>query len=119
MTSRRFLCFVFEILSKLIVLRNYDILEGDGEFKYLRSMRIEQVEEENITKLLNERDHKMEELESFKKETPKSLWSQELNEFKERVENIIDSFDIALVSCGGYANPICSFIYEKKGLPCC
>ena len=37
----------------------------------------------------------------------------ELNEFKERVENIIDSFDIALVSCGGYANPICSFIYEK------
>ena len=26
---------------------------------------------------------------------------------------MIDTFDIALVSCGGYANPICSFIYEK------
>jgi hypothetical protein len=37
----------------------------------------------------------------------------EFNDFKYRVEQIIDNFDVALVSCGGYANPICSFIYEK------
>ena len=29
------------------------------------------------------------------------------------MEQVIDQFDVALVSCGGYANPICSFIYEN------
>lgn len=37
----------------------------------------------------------------------------EFEDFKKSVERMIDTFDIALVSCGGYANPICSFIYEK------
>jgi len=36
----------------------------------------------------------------------------EFVEFTQRVESVIDQFDVALVSCGGYANPICSFIYE-------
>ena len=37
----------------------------------------------------------------------------EFDDFKSRVEQVIDQFDVALVSCGGYANPICSFIYEN------
>jgi len=36
----------------------------------------------------------------------------ELNEFKKRIENIKNDFDIALVSCGGYGNPILSKIYD-------
>jgi hypothetical protein len=37
----------------------------------------------------------------------------EFEEFKNNVNEIIDKFDVALVSCGGYANPICSHIYSK------
>jgi hypothetical protein len=44
---------------------------------------------------------------------PSRGFTVEFQEFKENVDRLIDSFDIALVSCGGYANPICSFIYEK------
>ena len=31
---------------------------------------------------------------------------EELNDFTSRVEAVKDSFDVALVSCGGYGNPI-------------
>lgn len=37
----------------------------------------------------------------------------EFEDFKNNVDEIIDKFDIALVSCGGYANPICSHIFSK------
>ena len=36
----------------------------------------------------------------------------EFNEFVKRIEEIKDSFDVALCSCGGYGNPICGAIYD-------
>jgi len=37
----------------------------------------------------------------------------EFDNFKKKVDNILNDFDVALVSCGGYANPICAHIYMK------
>lgn len=37
----------------------------------------------------------------------------EMEEFKQKVDKIMPDFDVALVSCGGYGNPICAHIYEK------
>ena len=37
---------------------------------------------------------------------------EELEDFVENVRNVKDSFDIALCSCGGYGNAICSAIYD-------
>jgi hypothetical protein len=37
---------------------------------------------------------------------------QELDEFANRVEAVKDTFDVALVSCGGYGNPILGRIYD-------
>ena len=42
----------------LLKARNYDVMDGDEEYKYLRGMRIEQVEEENVAKLLKEKEQK-------------------------------------------------------------
>lgn len=39
-------------------------------------------------------------------------FSQELNDFSNRIEAVKDTFDIALVSCGGYGNPILGRIYD-------
>ena len=39
---------------------------------------------------------------------------EELADFVENVRNIKDSFDIALCSCGGYGNAICSAIYDMN-----
>lgn len=36
-----------------------------------------------------------------------------LNDFKEKINNITDNYDIALVSCGGYGNLVCSYIYTS------
>jgi hypothetical protein len=38
----------------------------------------------------------------------------ELNEFVAKINLIKDSFDIALVSCGGYGNLVCSEIYKMN-----
>lgn len=39
-------------------------------------------------------------------------FSQELNDFAKRIEDVKDTFDVALVSCGGYGNPILGRIYD-------
>tara|TARA_B110000483_G_scaffold240497_1_gene321234 strand:- start:8229 stop:10025 length:1797 start_codon:yes stop_codon:yes gene_type:complete len=36
----------------------------------------------------------------------------EFEKFVEKIQNIKDTFDVALCSCGGYGNPICSAIYD-------
>jgi hypothetical protein len=38
----------------------------------------------------------------------------ELNNFVNKIKNIKDTFDIALLSCGGYGNLLCSEIYNMN-----
>jgi hypothetical protein len=38
----------------------------------------------------------------------------EFDNFKKRLSTKLDEFDIALVSCGGYGNPICAYLYENN-----
>ena len=38
----------------------------------------------------------------------------ELLEFQHNIDAILDDFDVALLSCGGYANPIASYIFSQK-----
>lgn len=66
----------------LLKARNYDVMDGDEEYKYLRGMRIEQVEEENVAKLLKEKDEKMKEFEILKNTKLKDMWKSELKELK-------------------------------------
>ena len=44
---------------------------------------------------------------------PSETFYYEFDRFKQRVDERLNYFDVALVSCGGYANPICSHIYLK------
>lgn len=39
----------------------------------------------------------------------------EFREFTAKLDRIRDQFDVALVSCGGYGNPVCNYIYESCG----
>ena len=64
--------------------RDFDIIDNDKEYKYLRCMRMEEVEEENIAKLMDECDKKMLEMEILKNETPMSMWLKELAIVKEQ-----------------------------------
>ena len=62
----------------LLKARNYAIIDEDPEYKYLRTMRMEQVEEENIQKLRNERDIKRAELQILREKTIEMIWIEEL-----------------------------------------
>ena len=59
--------------------KGYDIIGDDTEYKYLRSMPIDSVEEENYNKLLTQKGQKEEELEKIKKKTIEQMWLEELN----------------------------------------
>ena len=67
---------------QLLKTRGYDILDDDDEYKYLRTMRIEQVEEENMKKLLKDRDDKMKELNILKNTSIEKMWLTEINELE-------------------------------------
>jgi DNA topoisomerase-2 len=67
-----------EQVIELLISRDYSVIDGDEDYKYLRSMRIEQMEEENMKKLRAERDLKIAELEKLKETDPKDMWRDEL-----------------------------------------
>lgn len=39
-------------------------------------------------------------------------WSFEFNQFCAKIKELEHEFDVALCSCGGYGNPVCSYIYS-------
>ena len=71
-----------DVVIQLLKDRNYDVLDGDQEYKYLREMRLSMVEEENYNKLMTERDNKGKELEVLKSTTIEEMWLRELNELE-------------------------------------
>jgi len=71
-----------DVVIQLLKDRNYDVLDGDQEYKYLREMRLSMVEEENYNKLMTERDNKGKELEVLKNTTIEEMWLRELNELE-------------------------------------
>ena len=65
---------VIEMLKE----KGYDIINSDEEYKYLRNMTIDSVEEENYEKLLKLKGEKDAELEKIKVTTIEQMWLGEL-----------------------------------------
>ena len=59
--------------------KGYDVMDNDEEYKYLRTMTIDSVEEENFEKLLKIKGEKKIELEIIKKTTIEEMWIKELD----------------------------------------
>lgn len=70
---------VFEILKT----RNYDIIDNDDEYKYLLKMPMDSVSEENIQKLMNEKEIKEKQYSDLSLKTSENLWLDDLNELEE------------------------------------
>ena len=67
--------------------KGYDIIDNDEEYKYLRTMTIDSVEEENFEKLLKLKEEKENELEIIKKTTIEEMWIKELDNLTEIYKN--------------------------------
>ena len=70
-----------QIVIELLKERNYDIIDNDPEYKYLRSMTFEQLEEENIEKLRNQCNEKKKLYDELYNKTPEKLWLDDLKCF--------------------------------------
>jgi len=46
-------------------------------------------------------------------DNPSREFIEELKYFHKQIDEVINDFDVALVSCGGYGNLICSYIYQQ------
>ncbi len=69
---------------ELLKSKNYDVIDNDEEYKYLRTMPIDSVEEENVAKLLNEKGTKEMELEILKNKSIEQMWQEELSELNKQ-----------------------------------
>ena len=66
----------------LLLTKKYDIIDDDQEYKYLLKMPMDSVTEENINKLLKDRDDIQKTLEIVKNTSIQQMWSKELNDLE-------------------------------------
>ena len=65
-------------VSAILKARNYQVVDEDTDYKYLVRLPMDSVTEENIAKIMQERDRKNGELETLKSTTEIQLWLNEL-----------------------------------------
>lgn len=64
----------------LLTSRKYDVIDGD--FKYLIKMPMDSVTQENVDKIMKDRDNAEKELVVLKKTSEQQMWLKELSEFE-------------------------------------
>ena len=67
----------------LLVSKCYDVIDEDGEFKYLIRMPMDSVSEENVEKLNGEHKDKSDELQRIKETTEQQMWLVELEQLEQ------------------------------------
>ena len=74
-----------EIL-KMMSDKKFDVLDSDNDYKYLLKMTMDSVSDENIGRLLKERDNKSQELIEIQGTAIEDMWMRELVELKKYLE---------------------------------
>ena len=70
------------VVSALLKEKGYDIIDDDEDYKYLVKLPMDSVTEENVTKIMSERDRKLSELNLLKTTEEKDIWLNELSILK-------------------------------------
>jgi DNA topoisomerase-2 len=68
-----------EQVVQMLREKEYDVLDGDTDYKYLVKMPMDSVTEENVERLLKEKGNKEVELETIKGTTIHKMWNEELD----------------------------------------
>lgn len=71
-----------ELVVQMLEQKGYDKIDDDNDYKYLIKMPMDSVTNENVQKLLSEKNQKESELDIIKKTTANEMWLTELNELK-------------------------------------
>jgi len=71
---------------KILFDKNYAMVNNDAEYKYLRSMTLDSLEEENMNRLINQCDELKKEYNKIKKKTLEKLWLEDLDNLEKEYE---------------------------------
>ena len=63
---------------ELLKEHKYDMVDGDGDYKYLVRMPLDSVTEENVDRIIKEKERKLMELQTLEKTSEVQLWLNEL-----------------------------------------
>ena len=85
-----------EQVTAMLTASKYDIIDEDQEFKYLVKMPMDTVTEENVSKLMKDKETKLSEIHILKTTSVEQIWMNELEDLrtqynvytKERQESI-------------------------------
>jgi len=77
-------------VSSILKKRNYTVIEDDTDYKYLVRLPMDSVTEENIAKIISERDRKLSELATLKGTTEKQIWLNELNVLRKEYTRLLE-----------------------------
>lgn len=87
-----------------------DLEEDDGgadtDYDYLLSMAIWNLTKERVDKLLSQRDEKEKELNILLKRTPQNLWDEDLHNFEEQWESMLEEDARRLADVGKSKNKV-------------
>ena len=75
------------VVSALLKEQNYDIIDEDEDFKYLVRLPMDSVTEENVERIIKEKERKISELETLKGTSEPQLWLNELDVLKKEYMN--------------------------------
>jgi len=75
-----------DVIIQLLKTRDYAIMNGDEDYKYLRKMPMDSVCEENFQTLLKEKGDKEAELNIVKETTIQKMWLRELRTLEKEYE---------------------------------
>lgn len=71
-----------EQVIEMLAAKQYAVIDEDAEYKYLTKMSMDSVTEENVLKMMEERNRKMDALELVKAKPTVVMWSEELVELE-------------------------------------
>ncbi len=78
-----------DVIIQMLNERKYDIIDEDDEFKYLLKMTMDMVNEENIEKLLNDKNNKETALTIAIETTEEQMWTTDLNQLLNEYNSFI------------------------------
>ena len=74
------------VINEMLTKMKFDIIDDDSDYKYLVKMPMDSVIEENVEKLLAERDVKEAELDVIRKTSESQMWFKELSVLEKQYE---------------------------------
>ena len=75
-----------DVIIELLKTRNYAIMDGDEDYKYLRKMPMDSVCEENFQSLLKDKGDKETDLNKVKETSVQKMWLRELRTLEKEYE---------------------------------